>query len=191
MEEILGTVISEGMRLGHTWHELAVIFEAIETYQPKWFVEVGIHEGGLTYALLQAFNFDYIGIEINCGIIRPKVKALVDSKKNAQIICGDCFSSAPMGFVETLSQCGNGIIYCDGGDKAKEVFIYSVLLNSGDIIMAHDYTDFERVVKDWEDYKTSGRGEVVPKDVEFLYEFCDKLPEEMFKQTRIIAFMKR
>ena len=93
MEDILGTEIYEGMRLGHIWHEIAALDEIIQLIQPDWFVEVGIHEGGLTYFLLSKYKFNYIGIEINCGIIKPKVKALINTQDNARLICADCFSS--------------------------------------------------------------------------------------------------
>lgn len=188
MEEILGTEIYEDMRLGHIWYEVAALQEVIQREQPAWFVEVGIHEGGLTWFLLNQYNFNYLGIEINCGIIRPKVKELIYAKDNADLICADCFSDKAMFPVSNLE--GKKMIYCDGGDKAKELVAYADILDSGDVIMAHDFSDLERVVEGWPEYKDSTRPEVLPKDIEFLYRICDRIHEDILKNTRIIAFKK-
>jgi len=188
MEEIIGTEIYDGMRLGHIWHEVAALDEAIQRIQPDWFVEVGIHEGGLTWFLLNKYKFNYLGLEINCGIIKPRVKAIVDLLDTAEILCVDCFSDDAKFIVADLP--GKKLIYCDGGNKAKELVAYADLLDSGDVIMAHDFSDLERVVEGWEDYKDSERAEVLPKDIEFLYRICDRIYEDIFKNTRIIAFRK-
>ena len=188
MKEIMGTEIYDGMRLGHIWHELMRLHEIIRKEKPVWFVEVGIHEGGLTYNLLQEFNFNYVGIEINCNIIKPKVRALVNSKDNASITCGDCFSNHTLAYIRALA--GKKIVYCDGGNKAEELIAYAGTVVKGDLLMAHDYSDYQRNVIGFPDYATSVSPEVVPSDVVFLRSGYSEVYEKLLQNTRIFAVRK-
>jgi len=52
----------------------------------------------------------------------------------------DVFSEGGMSEISQLiSQPGKTLLICDGGNKAKEIEIFSKYLKSGDIVIGHDY----------------------------------------------------
>ena len=182
MEIIIGTEItSDGLRLGHTWYEVSVLQGLIRDAQPDWFVEIGVHEGVLSRELMNAKPNDvkYIGIEINCGIVRVPYD-------KGRLICGDCFSPDIMNEIDALP--GRRMIYCDGGNKAKEILEYSRLCRFADIILCHDYDDGTRKGKGLPEKIAA---EVVPADLEFFHDakFIQFAPER-FEHTRIAGFYK-
>ena len=188
LEPVVGTEIINDIRLGHTWHEYFVLRDFILNACTDEFVEVGIHEGGLAYLLLPLLeDIEYIGIEINCGIIRPRVKLRFASYPNAEIICADCFSSS---VALAINKPGYKIIYCDGGNKVKELKHFKHLCRPGDIIMAHDFHDGIREVEGIP--KRDIHPEVLPEDVVHLDEdeTFVRLPENIFETTRIIGWQK-
>lgn len=199
MEEIIGTEIihPQEIRLGHTWHEAKVIRDYIWniTANDPWsFFEVGVHEGGLAYWLLPQFlswqmpdgTLHYVGIEINCGIVRTEVLSLFNPEHDAELICQDCLVDIHR--ILSHNKPGNRIIYCDNGHKAEELVAYAPHCQSGDILMAHDFWDGIRQVRG----VPEPHPEVLPADIEFLENdpTFERLPEELFKETRIIGFRK-
>lgn len=194
MEEIIGTEIihPEEIRLGHIWHEINVLNQVIFDYLPYTFIEIGVHEGGLAYCLIPITSTDYnppvyyIGIELNCGIVKPQVIELFGSAQSSVLLCKDCMSDIP----HIIAHCKPGIklIYCDNGHKAEELKAYAPYCKSGDILMAHDFWDGVRQVRG----VPEPHPEVLPADIEFLENdpTFERLPEELFKETRIIGFRK-
>jgi len=179
-----GTEIVDDIRLGHTWGEFNVLRDFILDQKPSWFIEIGIHEGGLIYCLLPVlYGINYLGVELDCKIIRPQVMARVDDYPNARIICADCFSTTVALEVGKLE---NKIIYCDGGNKVKELEHFKYMCHEGDIIMAHDFWDSERKVKGVDEIHP----EVLPMDVVHLdvSDNFTRLDENIFKETRIIGW---
>lgn len=186
LEPVIGTEIINDIRLGHTWDEYFILRDFILDVCPKAFIEVGLHEGGLAYLLLPMLEYvRYLGIEIDCNIIRPRVKLRFDSYSNAEILCADCFSSS---VALEISKLKNKIIYCDGGNKVKELQHFKHLCRDGDIIMAHDFYDGKRQVTG----VPSPNAEVLPDDVLHLDEdeSFERLHEYIFGTTRIIGWYK-
>jgi hypothetical protein len=120
-----------------------------------------------------------MGIEIDCHIIRPEVRAMFEHY-NAELMCANCFS-ATVGI--KVSELGNKIIYCDGGNKVKELLHFKYFCRPGDIIMAHD---FDR------DIGVEAKPEVLEDDVLHLDISDDfvRIDDERFKDTRIIGWRK-
>ena len=188
LEPVIGTEIINDIRLGHTWSEYSTLRNFILKKRPDWFVEVGIHEGGLAYLLLPVLgDIKYMGIEINCGLIRPRVKLRFENYLDAKLICADCFSSSVAIEINNLFL-ARKIIYCDGGNKVKELKHFKYFCHPGDIIMAHDFHDGHR--------KVSGipeiHPEVLPMDIVHLDtdETFTRLNEDIFKETRIVGWRK-
>ena len=148
-----------------------------------------MHEGGLSYLLLQEFlNVDYMGIELDCMLIRPEVAMEYDKQGRADLHCLDCFHPTILEALKTLLI---KIIYCDGGNKVAELKHFKNACLSGDIIMAHDFHDEIRKVRDVpREYFTP---EVRPEDVKHLDndETFERLDEDIFKETRIIGWKKK
>jgi hypothetical protein len=186
LEPVVGTEIVDDIRLGHTWEEYRVLREFIKEQNHQWFVEVGVHEGGLSYLLLpDLLEMDYLGIEIDCGIVRPEVKARYEEHPNANLVCANCFSSSVAVEVSALT---SKIIYCDGGNKTKELEHFKHFCRIDDIIMAHDFWDSNRKVKGVPEIHP----EVLPMDILHLDISDDfvRLDESIFKETRIIGWRK-
>jgi len=192
LEKIIGVEIiktgNDEIRLGHSWHEVRVLMKFIKEQRPKHFIEVGIHEGGLSYLLVPKLLCYYTGIEIDCNIIRRDVIDIYEQYiHTAALICLDCFSDVVYDIIKPLE---NKIIYCDGGHKAQEIAYFKSLLSAGDIIMCHDFYDGTREVRNVPKENisievTANDIQLYEKDVEFR-----RLPEEIFNETRIIGWRK-
>lgn len=181
-----GTFLLDTIRVGHTTHEIETLLEIIQNIHPDWFIEIGVHEGGLSWLFIPELkNIHYLGIEIDCGIVRPEVKDLYESM-NAQLYCADCFAADTISLVKELP--GRKIIYCDGGNKAKELIAYKETLNIGDWILAHDYWDGKRKIFDCE----FPNAEVTPQDIEIYrkdHNFVE-LGNDDLLHCRIVGFLK-
>jgi hypothetical protein len=194
MEIILGTEImklenGDELRLGHTWYEIAVLQNILTTERPNTFVEIGVHEGALIHTLINLALFRYIGIEINCQIVRPQSKELFSLPGN-YLFCEDCFSYPMLQYVGSLT--GKKIVYCDGGLKKKELIWYAKVMKPRDIIMTHDYSDGKRFlyeINGQEEIPVNINAEVLPEDIKFLEDdpSFEKLNYD-FNGTRIIGF---
>lgn len=190
LTEVVGTNIlrvgEEEIRLGHTYYEVDTLMTLIRLFRPEWFVEVGVHEGGLSYLLLSEFpNLHYLGIEWDPGIVRPVVKALYQGRGQT-LLYADCFDEAVLKKVRSLE---NKYIYCDGGHKAQELVAYKETCFLGDCIFVHDYWDGLRAVRDCPDEHISV--EVKPEDVAHM-NTVDwwGFPERLLKETRILGWSK-
>jgi len=193
LERIVGTEIIDDIRLGHTWYEFGVLYLLIGSQlslgKSLTFVEIGVHEGGLSYMLIPKFpKLNYIGVEINCDIVRPEVRQLYLNNEQAGLICDDCYSDSIANILNGITP---KIIYCDGGGKAKELKHFKTLCHSGDILASHDYHDgeLELVGIPPEYYPT--KPEVSPEDIVHMIE--DETFESIsvpFPGTRIVAWRK-
>jgi hypothetical protein len=190
LSNVIGTEIVDDIRLGHTWHEYHILEAFILERMPKWFVEVGVHEGGLAYMLLRNSllnEVSYLGIELDCNLVRPQVKGIINKRLHSDLLCVDCFGSTAYSLVSNLT---DKMIYCDGGNKAKELVHFKQFCDPGDVILAHDFYDGTRIVRDVPVENISI--EVVADDIIHMEEdeTFERLDEEIFKETRIIGWMK-
>jgi len=186
------TSLPYGTIMGHTWHEAGQILRVINDFDVTAFIEVGTNVGGLTSLLFGRIavndEFKYLGIELDFSIINQRVLALRAFSPRFRILNLDCFLEEAFNEVGThLRNSGRCIIYCDGGNKVKELYHFAPLLRSNDIIMAHDYYDEQRIVRDVDNPKA----EVMPKDVMVLESLHKLTPiQGYFDNTRLIGWVK-
>ena len=194
LQKVIGTEIIDDIRLGHTWYEFWVLLILIDRFAHisrniQTFVEVGVHEGGLSYMLIPRFpDLNYIGIELDCALTRPKVKQIYEENPQAELICSDCYSDLVANRLRKLT---HKIIYCDGGGKAKELQHFKALCHPGDILASHDYHDGSSIVVNVPPEHLPANPEVTPKDIIHMME--DKTFEPIavpFSGTRIVAWRK-
>lgn len=190
-EYIAGTISVDDIRVGHTSYEIDVLEGYIKRHRPLNFIEVGVHEGGLSYLLLpiiSTFQCEYTGIEVNCDLVLPRIKAMYEAY-NARLFCADCFSEP---IYEYVKACKSKILYCDGGHKALEIVHFQSALNPGDVIMCHDFYGFGRVPAEIPEYKQLCP-EVRESDVQIYEnnEEFERLPEIEFFRTRILGWKKK
>ena len=193
LEKIIGTEIIDDIRLGHTWYEFGVLYLLIDSQlalgNSTTFVEIGVHEGGLSYMLIPKFpELNYFGVEICCELIRPEVKQLYLNAEKATLICSDCYSDLVASVLKGITQ---KIVYCDGGGKAKELKHFKALCNPGDILASHDYHDGKSELVSIPPENFPDLIEVSPEDI--VHMEMDKTFEPIavpFPGTRIVAWRK-
>jgi len=179
LEKVIGTEIIHDIRLGHTFFEVNILKEFIKEQKPDWFFEIGLHEGGLSYLLIPEFpKLNYLGVELYRHLVRPKVIELYNSDPLKELYFGDCFDQD---LLTGIAKQPNKIIYCDGGNKPKELMFFKSACNVGDIIMAHDYYNGTRNVRGVPEEIISK--EVLPMDIADLEadETFARLPEQDWK----------
>lgn len=191
-DEFPGSIsLPYGVKTSHTWHEIGQILRIINDLDIQTFFELGSHVGGLASILLplnQYRDFVYFGIEIDGSIIYPTIKP--------RIFVADILSDVAVDVVRRTKLNRKSFIYCDGGDKIKEMGKYFSLLNSGDVIACHDYFDFQ-LVKDLPEFGIEKdcrcKPEVRRNDLTFLFDNSEfvQLPDYLLYGTRIMGFMKR
>lgn len=189
--QLLGTSTMNGLHVGHTEIEVATILKVIQEFQIKKFVEVGVHVGGLANILSKLPGLQYMGIENNPSVINEKL-----TKSEIFFVYGDCFSPETIQKVMLFMHCVSGasLVYCDNGNKPKELLAYYNILEPGDYIFAHDYYDTMRVLDDLPGFGVDldfPKPEVLESDIEFLRTNKDfvEVPTILDK-TRICGFMR-
>jgi cephalosporin hydroxylase len=131
------------LHIGHTNAEVAYLMDVIESEKPRGFIEVGVHVGGLADVLIPKVE-NYLGLEINSGVVDSSLQHRIASNPNASFWFGDAWQA------EALVHCAKWMqrkspvfIYCDGGDKTLELNLYSECARAGDLIGVHDYGVYE------------------------------------------------
>ena len=97
-------------------------------------LEIGTATGGFIRAVRDLTNSEIVTYDIK----ETKHKATLEDN-NITVNVQSAFEDYE--FIEDyISRKGQVLVLCDGGDKPKEFSIFSKMLKSGDIIMAHDYS---------------------------------------------------
>ncbi|MCK5346822.1 MAG: hypothetical protein KAR20_25615 [Candidatus Heimdallarchaeota archaeon] len=148
--------------------------DIINRYKIKLFVELGTYMGGgLVHVipnLILDQNFSYIGYEILPEKVNNKILAFASEHPRCEIVLQDMFIAYNLGVVSEAIASTRGCVYvfCDGGNKPKELETFSKFLRIGDIISVHDYVEDQT-------------GEVTDQDLEKLGDDFEPLDEELRK----------
>lgn len=153
-----------GVRVEHTWIEIGLILDFINSARITRFIEIGVNKGGLCAILAHTTEhlsyFHYLGVEINPEIIEPSVKnlfrPLMEERDIRQLLIADAHQRVTIEFIKNWihRSAGPALVYCDGGDKPKEFGLYAPVIRPGDFIAAHDW-----------DYGGYTKAEIGPDDV--------------------------
>lgn len=187
-----------GIHIGHTWHEVGVLMRLINTYRVGLFVELGVHEGGLASLMLSRMLFDpgfyYYGVERDIGQTRQEVKSAIASQPRSILFASDIFAAHEAVRIAVANASSPAFVYCDGGDKPKELAAFKDVLRPGDLVGVHDFQDGSRVVRDLPGYGTRGwpTPEVTADDVVVIDKDEDfsALPDVWTAETRIEVFKR-
>lgn len=133
MSEFFGIPVAQNDK------QIGWIIQYIIKNDATLFVELGVYLGGLMNIMifLKAAlpDFDYLGIDYN--------KDQVDSSMRCkpEFVCLNVFTEEAVRLVSDKINSARGcaVVYCDDGDKPREVLTYAPILRPRDIIMAHDY----------------------------------------------------
>jgi predicted O-methyltransferase YrrM len=97
-------------------------------------LEIGTATGGFIRAVRDLTDAEIITYDV----LETKHKATLE-ENNISVNVKSVFEDYDA-VEEYISGKGQVLVLCDGGNKIKEFDVFSKLLKSGDIIMAHDYS---------------------------------------------------
>jgi len=134
-----------GTRMLQYWADVA-LWELFLYRRPelRTIIEIGTNEGGLSlfflgHAIQKKMNFWTFDIQQFGRVTSPlaKVMSLPD-----HFVLGDVFGDAQE-FLTSLLSDDNlrpTLLYCDGGNKVREIQTFVPFLKTGDYAVVHDYT---------------------------------------------------
>jgi cephalosporin hydroxylase len=137
-----------------------IIGQIVDDFEPELIIELGFSWGGMT----KLFE-DYSKAEIHA--FNKRCKRIPDESlfgKRVTFHWNDILSKQLDKLVELCKDSRKKILYCDNGDKIKEVYMYGQYLNKGDMIGAHDYP--REIYEDYNLLLENIKKKVTPKDVE-------------------------
>lgn len=135
-----------GVRIQQSWIQMSAILDLIDKEGVRGFCEIGLASGGLGSILIPRTYYDpgfhYMGIELDMSKVNKDFlnSSITQKAINAEFIFNrsvfDCISD----IISWMDSVDNKImIFCDGGNKVKEIEIFSQILRLNDLIMCHDY----------------------------------------------------
>jgi hypothetical protein len=146
------------INIGLTWWQIPYLLTLVETYKVETFIEIGVLNGGIGTFLATrcAFvpNFKWIGVELVPDLVDDRFIRYMKSMSNEnELIIGDAFTGEIQERINNYIKDtkGRACIFCDNGNKPREIKEYSKFIRTGDIICVHDYP-----------------GEIGNNDLEFL-----------------------
>ena len=163
---------SEGIFLGipiKQWQTDLWLWEKFfYDHKIKRFVELGTGNGGMSlFFFLQShqYYFDFYTFDIKLPIMSMVGELL---KLEEHFYLGDIFNENEWRVADILSTALPVMLYCDNGDKPKEVATFAPYLKSGDYLAVHDW-----------------KVEIKPENIpDYLEECFTELPDEVGSLTR-------
>lgn len=128
-----------GIGTAQNWNQLGSLFEDLDRFHVTSFFELGVFMGGLADLMLyrqqNQLDFNYLGVQLLPEELHKRLKS------HPQILIGSIFDGWIMDKISDLISINRGtvMVYCDGGDKPKELRTYTTFLRIGDYIRAHDF----------------------------------------------------
>ena len=124
----------------HEKNDIPIMLDLIRLHDPVVFIELGTFKGGFTAILheefptLRIFSFDKYDQKAGLSWKAFKFDLVT-------FFIGDIFAQEPSR-VEVILNYYRGkrkVLYCDNGDKEKEVRLYAKYLSPGDLLGVHDW----------------------------------------------------
>ena len=136
-----------GVSCSLTWLDLGAIAHILQIAHIRLVVEIGVEHGGLAAYLASYCHYTgcvYRGVDITLNALDYTVR---DDMGGTELFQRDAWAAATIeevrGWVNATD--GPALIFCDGGNKPKELHLYAPLIRPGDILLGHDhgneYTD--------------------------------------------------
>lgn len=137
----------DGILIAQGYGQLCSHIDIVNRYDVGLFIELGMYMGGtlpyLIPRLMLDDSFTYMGFEILPGAVHPKVMQFASSHPRCHVLIEDMFLLKNVKHIARSIRSSSRPVYvfCDGGNKPKELFTFSRFLRIGDIISVHDYSD--------------------------------------------------
>lgn len=114
----------------------------LNTHEPDNIIEIGTYGGGMAYFLALQAKAREMGFMTLDDKLRPGVRRLRELANNADIITASFTDTSTKlwGFLRYKKR-GSVVLFCDNGNKPKEVATLLPLLKKGDFLSVHDWND--------------------------------------------------
>ncbi len=129
-----------GIEISQTWIQIGLLFQLIEDFGIGTVVELGLFQGGLADLLIRRAelvgDITYYGFERDAAPLSPRIRT------HPSISIMDVFlpsTCAHIGGIIRRPPERPALIYCDDGDKPREMLAYAPTLKTGDYLIAHDF----------------------------------------------------
>jgi cephalosporin hydroxylase len=136
-----------GVPIERKWSDIFTIDVFLDDVRPSTIIELGTGSGGFscylaTYAYLHGKRFHTFDTHMKGAASKRahyRSLRLVRTLGGAVHRC-DVFNTQNVAFIDRLiKQSGPTFIYCDNGDKIREVSTYAPCLKPGDSLGVHDF----------------------------------------------------
>jgi len=134
-----------GIPIAQSYASICSHIDIINRYKVSLFVELGVFKAGTLPYIIPNLelddDFEYIGFETNIQEVSPLVINYSGRNPRCHLILKDMWD-----YLDYVSDFINRAkrpvyIFCDGGNKPRELAAFSPLLRVGDVISIHDYAD--------------------------------------------------
>lgn len=142
-----GQIWPAGVPTSLTWYDVGAIVHTIQAARVEIVVEIGVEQGGLAALLLAACYFamphygipplrQYFGVDIALHTLADSVHERYPDR----FLEADAWDAATVARVaQEIAPYNRALIFCDGGDKPKDLRTYAAIARPGDLLLAHDY----------------------------------------------------
>jgi hypothetical protein len=113
-----------------------IIGNLVQDFNPQLVLELGFSWGGMTKVFEDYTKADIHAYNKRCGRM-PSIR-LFDNKR-VHFHWADILEIPLERLISFCKDKRKKLLYCDNGNKIKEVYMYGQHLNVGDMIGAHDY----------------------------------------------------
>jgi len=145
-KRMVGSYFS-GTRMQHSYIAMYVLENILINLRPKKIVELGARWGGTTSFFgvwAAANNAQFLSLDLS-DHLRDTAKRLLNRlKPNVELRYENDFNPTCIEYIKHWIGDDKSLIYCDGGDKTREIDVYSKFLTPGSIIACHDYVSAVR-----------------------------------------------
>ena len=151
MAEVVGAFQYNGL---HTTQQVPTIKSYFEKLLKEEnfdvIIELGTSLGGLTYILDDIVKENNLKHKIHTFDIgyRDYVEMYLKQRECVYHVLDERDEIYKTTVVDLMTNHGKALLLCDGGNKKEEFQRYSEFLKSGDVIMAHDYSESTNVFKE-------------------------------------------
>lgn len=138
----------------HEEESIKIIEYVVRFFNPELVIELGTKYAGFTM-FLQEFTNDDVEIHTYDATYWGRVEIFRD---NVYFYLEDILNKQQDGIHKLCKSKKRKLLYCDNGDKVKEVIAYAPSLNSGDLLGMHDwgieisYVDVKEVLTEFKPY---------------------------------------
>lgn len=138
--------VYKGHHCQHRSDDFADIAAIISPHQPKIVVELGTDEGGFS-GWLADLVLPWGGSVVTFDIKKKFKTGLLLDFANLQFREADVLTAIHPSVRGALGSAAPALLYCDNGNKQREVELYAPLLRVGDILATHDYNT--EIMAEW------------------------------------------